>query len=1196
MLERLASVNAGHSCAVFSSDGSKIITAGLNNLLKVYSTNLVRTGNTSTAPLKVEEIHEQSITALAIHGSMLVAACESHHVRLFDLESLSIKTLLYRSILKVTNLSFSPDGKWIAIGTEEGDVRLVNIKEPTRTIALEGHSNSIKFIAFHPKEDVLVTSSIDGTLRIWKLAFRKLTESNDTAKVSSDLADVNNLDSAVPIKVLRDLISRPTPGITEFSYIAWHPSGDHFAACGRRQEVVTVQNGTWNIMYRLVNPDAASILQYSPNGMYLLCIGVKGHVRIWRPQVDREIPIINEKHAGPITGSFWHPRSNELLLMDASGNLGYIEKAIPPELPHPVTGQEKKIIKQAPKSSSEQSNSKLDQLFADLEAAEDEPISSKRGLVRKDMTSARKTSAETSNSMDKRMGNGADDSDEEIDEEEYEDMCDFVVDDDGAGYLEDLKRPSDERRYQERSRAKAFSELQRGTGLSRSNKSLFESSSTNEIQSSFQSGSTPERNNRRYLAFNLVGVISSLKNDIHWTVNVEYHDKSQRPFHFTDHYGYSMGALNESGAVFSCEATSSTPSTIFFRPTDNWPTKDEWTVQLTAGESVLSIALTKMGIVVATDMNFLRFFSYGGLQTSVQSLSGPTLTMVGNGANLLIVYHSSGVFHGNQCLSFILMDLEKRSTVYSGRLPISPSSTLEWVGFSDTMIPVSYDSKGILRGMFLHNDAAWVPLLDANVVRGTKQDHYWALGLVGNQFMCVVCKTGKVPDFPKPIINEIPLKIPFAQPDLPSAQLEESLFQKKMFLGHQMAQNPTNMDDYSDDEGEGNDAYLHDKLALDKIVLKLIHAACLSERVQRALDLCTLLHSMKSLDGAIKLAVHLHLPSLAARVNSLKEARYLAEKQRKAASERRRLNYRPIECIDMRDSEQMQFSRDLEGGADHGLIDPLSSQQIERDSRTTTQFLRAPEANGQVDHPVVLPTRSIETDDILNGQHASANVNEATHVKTPAIHLKKSRNPFSMTALPTAPVPDAAEGKLPLPDTINGLKLFQVISNSTALKEQQDASKIKKPLIDHTSSKRKQTTLFGVTLKSVGDNVDHSEGKAKKPRGDMDGPPVAMASGSAISKQVTPDQFLVKANVDADGSNSPQATDVSGESTVQSAMTTDLIPEVLSFKDTHVKGGGLNDKENVENVVKEVPAPRRLDKGKDPADISKSLQGFIFQK
>ena len=109
------------------------------------------------------------------------------------------------------------------------------------------------------------------------------------------------------------------------------------------------------------------------------------------------------------------------------------------------------------------------------------------------------------------------------------------------------------------------------------------------IQENFQPGSTPSQGNRRYLAFTTLGIIYTIDNQTHSNVSVEFHDHSQRPFHFTDHSNYDRACLGESGALFANEASGTNPSTVFFKPFDSWSSKADWTAQLSPEESVKGI-------------------------------------------------------------------------------------------------------------------------------------------------------------------------------------------------------------------------------------------------------------------------------------------------------------------------------------------------------------------------------------------------------------------------------------------------------------------------------------------------------------------------------------------------------------------------------------------------------------------------------
>jgi chromosome transmission fidelity protein 4 len=180
--------------------------------------------------------------------------------------------------------------------------------------------------------------------------------------------------------------------------------------------------------------------------------------------------------------------------------------------------------------------------------------------------------------------------------DDMSDMDDFLIDDDGAGYAE---RSANRGRQNNRALANAHM-----------GNLPFEQF---KAPKSFQSGSTPfketkanglpEEGERRYLAFNMVGVIYTIFQGTHSVVNVEFHNKSQnRNFHFQDYFNYSMATLGRKGAAFAVESSkveqasnsdgedeaqaSFNPSRIYYRPMGGLADNSEWSMRLPEGEEV----------------------------------------------------------------------------------------------------------------------------------------------------------------------------------------------------------------------------------------------------------------------------------------------------------------------------------------------------------------------------------------------------------------------------------------------------------------------------------------------------------------------------------------------------------------------------------------------------------------------------------
>lgn len=114
----------------------------------------------------------------------------------------------------------------------------------------------------------------------------------------------------------------------------------------------------------------------------------------------------------------------------------------------------------------------------------------------------------------------------------------------------------------------------------------------------------------------------------------------------------------------------------------SWSATKEWTVSLPKAESAVLLSLSNTHVVVVTDMNYVRVWSVGGVQGHVICLPGDPVTAAAHN-NMLSVAHYAGF-----TLTYSLYDLKKLRQVYSGPLPVTPSSTLSWMGFTDGALPL----------------------------------------------------------------------------------------------------------------------------------------------------------------------------------------------------------------------------------------------------------------------------------------------------------------------------------------------------------------------------------------------------------------------------------------------------------------------------------------------------------------------------
>jgi chromosome transmission fidelity protein 4 len=104
-------------------------------------------------------------------------------------------------------------------------------------------------------------------------------------------------------------------------------------------------------------------------------------------------------------------------------------------------------------------------------------------------------------------------------------------------------------------------------------------------------------------------------------------------------------------------------------------------MEMPKGEEIQCLALGEGWAAIATDKRNVRIFSIGGIQKHLFSTAGPIVTIAANGSQLAIVYHLCHGLPGDQCLWVKWINVEgRRPGLGDGCLPLSPKSTLSWIG------------------------------------------------------------------------------------------------------------------------------------------------------------------------------------------------------------------------------------------------------------------------------------------------------------------------------------------------------------------------------------------------------------------------------------------------------------------------------------------------------------------------------------
>ncbi|CAB4066724.1 WDHD1 [Lepeophtheirus salmonis] len=442
-----------------------------------------------------------------------------------------------------------------------------------------------------------------------------------------------------------------------------------------------------------------------------------------------------------------------------------------------------------------------------------------------------------------------------------------------------------------------------------------------KLQDTFQPASTPVHLSSRFMVWNSIGIVKAQNLDDESAIDIEFHDTSiHHAFHLPNPHGYTMACLSNLAVVFAAEADgeeededhiASKLNVHYFASSDY---NKEWSIDMPKGEEILCICIGSSWIAAGTDKRNLRIFTLAGMQKNVFSLNGPLVTLSGHGDYIFIVTHFGAPLVHNQSLYVAVLDISnyKRHLIsHFTPLPLTPSSSLTWAGFSDEGTPTFSDSVGVVR-IFDYSSHQWTEVCNMSSYCKGKSDSHFMLGLSEKEEIvrAIKCKGTKYPvTVPKPTVTVLPMQLPLCDQGSEKTTLEEKYLKGEILN--------KNEDDIA---------------ATNETIIKLFALAIKSDQERRALEICKLMN-MDTLKIAVKYASKLRKLQLANKVNEL--ARQISEKE-----EERRDKLRLSTLCSQNDMFETQEEEEQEenGHQDSALQDnPLLNAKIKKKNNNTPQ-------------------------------------------------------------------------------------------------------------------------------------------------------------------------------------------------------------------------------------------------------------------
>jgi len=375
------------------------------------------------------------------------------------------------------------------------------------------------------------------------------------------------------------------------------------------------------------------------------------------------------------------------------------------------------------------------------------------------------------------------------------------------------------------------------------------------LQASFQPSSSPDHFNYRFLVYNHVGIVKTIQEN---NIDVDFHDSSTHyNLFFRNPDNYTMAALTDKVLVLAREGDDELPGKVTVHNFKSSESNNEWSMDLADGELVLGVAAGEGWVAAATSNNYLRMFTAWGIQREIISLCGPLVSMVGSGSKLFLTTHSAHPLPKQQNFCYYVVGVNFRRGLCSVTgplsLPVTPDTELYWVGISDTKLPVTTDTAGVVRMLL---NSAWYPICDTKAQISGKSDTFFVscVDQKDMQVRGVKCRGSRYPQtIPKPSPSSLSLEVPFLITG-ERGGLEQRLICSTLL-------SPVVKSDPELDASNRSEE--------SECLMKIFALACRSDQDNRALEVCKLMSDTDSIQMAIQYAAKTKRVGLVSKLGEL---------------------------------------------------------------------------------------------------------------------------------------------------------------------------------------------------------------------------------------------------------------------------------------------------------------------------------------